>query len=76
MDKVCNDFKQSLSQPPPEYVTNIFEADFIQSSKGPEPGMLFIDRVSCSLFMWIFLQIRECLFMVLRHHVVSSCMHA
>jgi hypothetical protein len=53
MDKVCNEFKQSLSQPPPEYVTNIFEADFIQSFEGPEPRTLFMDREDEGYFLFI-----------------------
>jgi hypothetical protein len=80
MDKVCNDFKQSLSQPLPRYVTNTFEADFTQSFKGPEPGMLFIERGNEGHFLFVvhvdFLQMRECLFVVLQCHMVSSCVHA
>jgi hypothetical protein len=53
MDKVCDDFKHSLGQPPPEYVTNIFEADFLRSFKGPEPGTLFVDRGNEGRFLFV-----------------------
>jgi hypothetical protein len=53
MDKVCDDFKNSLGQPRPVYVRNIFEADFVRSFEGPEPGMLFVDRGSEGRFLFV-----------------------
>lgn len=53
MDKACDDFMQSLSQPPPEYVTNIFEADFVRSFEGPKPGTLFVDRGDEGRFLFV-----------------------
>ena len=44
---------QSLGQPPPEYVTNIFEANFIRSFEGPEPGTLFMDRENEGHFLFV-----------------------
>jgi hypothetical protein len=44
MDKICDDLKESPDQP--EFVKNVFEADFVRSFEGHEKGKLFVDRGS------------------------------
>jgi hypothetical protein len=33
-----------LSNPPPEFVSDIWQAEFLRTFEGPIPGTLFIDR--------------------------------
>jgi hypothetical protein len=44
MDKSCDDLMESLDQPPPKFVRDIFEAEFLKTFDGPNPGTLFVDR--------------------------------
>lgn len=44
MDKACDDFMQSAHEPPPPYVADIFEAEFLKTFQGPRAGELFLDR--------------------------------
>jgi len=44
MDKACDDCVQSLQHPPPTFINNVFDADFIRTFKGPDSKTLFIDR--------------------------------
>jgi hypothetical protein len=44
MDKACDDLKSELGNPPPEFVNDIWQADFLRSFEGPMPGTLFVDR--------------------------------
>jgi Transposase family tnp2 len=44
MDKACDDLKNDLSKPPPEFVSDIWQAEFLRTFEGPMPGTLFIDR--------------------------------
>lgn len=44
MDKSCDDLFKSRNDPPPEYVNDFWQAKFIRSFEGPQPGKLFIDR--------------------------------
>ncbi len=46
MDKSCDDLNSSIKrgQPPPEYVTDVFEAEFLRTFEGPTEGKLFVDR--------------------------------
>ncbi|KAF8577290.1 hypothetical protein K439DRAFT_1622219 [Ramaria rubella] len=48
MDDTCDKTMESLSQPSPTFVKNVFEADFVHSFEGPnttpEKKVLFIDR--------------------------------
>jgi hypothetical protein len=46
MDKSCDDCVESLEQPPPAFVSNVFEAEFIKTFEGPIPGRLFVQRPS------------------------------
>lgn len=43
-DKACDDAWAARNDPPPPFATNIFEADFMKTFKGPIPGELFIKR--------------------------------
>ena len=44
MDSSCNDLKNNLSNPPPEFVNDVWQAEFLRTFEGPMPGTLFIDR--------------------------------
>lgn len=44
MDKACDDLKGDLDNPPPEFVKDVWQAEFLRTFKGPIPGALFIDR--------------------------------
>lgn len=44
MDRACDDCFESLQHPPPSFVNNVFDAEFIRNFEGPVPGTLFIDR--------------------------------
>lgn len=46
MDKACDDLKSDLDNPPPppEFVKDVWQAEFLRTFKGPIPGALFIDR--------------------------------
>jgi hypothetical protein len=44
MDKSCDNLMDSLDQPAPTYVGDVFEAEFLRRFEGPKPGTLFIDR--------------------------------
>jgi hypothetical protein len=43
IDSYCDDFMDSLTRPPPEFVTDVSEADFFKEFNGPD-GKLFLDR--------------------------------
>jgi hypothetical protein len=53
MDHVCDDFTHSDGQPPPEYVTTMFEADFVRSFLGPDRRTLFVDRGDEGCFLFV-----------------------
>lgn len=45
MDKSCDDFMEALSAPPPTFVNDILEAEFLRSFEGPNRSKtLFLDR--------------------------------
>jgi hypothetical protein len=44
MDESCDNLMQSCNDPAPEYVKDIWEAEFLRTFEGPSPGTLFIDR--------------------------------
>ncbi|KIK79709.1 hypothetical protein PAXRUDRAFT_16187 [Paxillus rubicundulus Ve08.2h10] len=44
MDQSCDILAASLLEPPPHFVKNPFEAQFLREFGGPIPGKLFIDR--------------------------------
>ena len=44
MDQSCDILVASLLKPPPRFVKNPFEAQFLREFGGPIPGKLFIDR--------------------------------
>lgn len=44
MNNACDQLKESLQSSQPCFVKNIFEAEFLRSFEGPEPGTLFVDR--------------------------------
>jgi hypothetical protein len=35
---------ESLGQPPPNFVGDVFEGQFLRTFEGPKPGTLFVDR--------------------------------
>jgi hypothetical protein len=44
MDKSCDNLMESLGQPPPNFVGDVFEGQFLRTFEGPKPGTLFVDR--------------------------------
>lgn len=44
MDKSCDDLMKDLQHPPPDLVNDIWQAEFLRTFEGPEPGSLFVDR--------------------------------
>ena len=46
MDQSCDELVASLSEPPPHFIKNPFEAQFLREFSGPTPGKLFVDRGS------------------------------
>ncbi len=46
MDESCDTLSSSIKsgQPTPEYVTDVFEAEFLRTFEGPTPGQLFVNR--------------------------------
>ena len=44
MDHSCDELAAALSSPKPQFIKNIFEAQFFRNFVGPELGKLFIDR--------------------------------
>ena len=46
IDKYCDDFMDSMTQPPPAMATDVSEADFFREFEGPEKDKLFLDRGS------------------------------
>jgi hypothetical protein len=44
MDKSCDELMRTRDDPIPEYVKDIWEAEFLRTFEGPSPGTLFIDR--------------------------------
>ena len=44
MDHSCDELATVLSSPKPEFIKNVFEAQFFRDFVGPEPGKLFINR--------------------------------
>jgi len=44
MDQPCDDLVESLSSPPPWFIKNPFDAQFLHTFNGPEPGKPFVDR--------------------------------
>ena len=45
MDKACDDLKSDLDNPPPpKFVKDVWQAEFLRTFEGPIPGALFIDR--------------------------------
>ncbi|KAF7330467.1 hypothetical protein MVEN_02485900 [Mycena venus] len=43
-DRVCDMAMASIGDPPPEFIHNIFEGDFMRTFQGPDSQRLFIDR--------------------------------
>ena len=43
MDKACDDVMESLSEPIPTFVGDIFEAEYLRTFEGPKPGTLFVN---------------------------------
>ena len=48
IDHACDDLMDSINrkESPPAFVTDIFQAEFVRTFKGPEPDKLFVDRPS------------------------------
>lgn len=46
MDKCCDDLTASIkkSEPPPDYISDVFQGEFIRTFEGPISGRLFVDR--------------------------------
>jgi len=44
MDKACDDLKADLDNPPPEFVNDVWQAEFLRGFEGPMPGALFVVR--------------------------------
>jgi hypothetical protein len=44
MDKSCDNLMESLGQPPPNFVGDVFQGQFLRTFEGPKLGTLFIDR--------------------------------
>lgn len=44
MNKASDDFMRSAQEPPPPYVADIFEAEYLKTFEGPRAGELFLDR--------------------------------
>jgi len=44
MDHLCDELATALSSPKPQFIKNVFEAQFFRNFAGPELGKLFIDR--------------------------------
>jgi hypothetical protein len=46
MDQPCDDLMASITKksPPPAYVSDVFDAEFLRTFQGPTPGRLFVDR--------------------------------
>ena len=44
IDKACDDLKSNLSKPPPEFVNDVWQVEFLRTFDGPMSGTLFIDR--------------------------------
>jgi hypothetical protein len=44
MDKSCDELMRTRNDPIPEYVEDVWEAEFLQTFEGPSLGMIFIDR--------------------------------
>jgi hypothetical protein len=46
MDLCCDDLMASIrrNEQPPNYVSDVFDAEFVRTFEGPEAGKLFVDR--------------------------------
>lgn len=44
MDKCCDDLSKVAHDPPPNIVTDVWEAQFLREFQGPTPGTRFVDR--------------------------------
>ena len=46
MDRRCDDLMASIrrNEQPPNFVSDVFNAEFMRTFEGPEAGKLFIDR--------------------------------
>ena len=44
IDKACDDLKSNLGKPAPEFVNDVWQAEFLRTFDGPMPGTLFVDR--------------------------------
>ena len=46
MDKCCDDLTASIkkSDPPPDYISDVFQGEFIRTFEGPTSGRLFVNR--------------------------------
>jgi hypothetical protein len=44
MDKSCDDLMRARNDPIPEFVTDVWEAEFLRTFEGPSSKTLFIDR--------------------------------
>jgi hypothetical protein len=44
MDKACDNLKSDLGNPPPDFVNNVWQVEFLRTFEGHMPGTLFIDR--------------------------------
>jgi len=56
MDNSCDQLMRSIRKgdPPPEFVDDVLQADFVRTFEGPEEGRLFVDRPSKAEGRYLF----------------------
>ena len=56
MDRSCDNLMESIQQelPPPTYVVDVFQGEFLRTFEGPTPGKLFVDRGTEGRFAFAF----------------------
>lgn len=56
LDRSCDILMESINQglPPPTYVVDVFQGEFLRTFEGPTPGKLFVDRGTESRLVFAF----------------------
>ena len=54
MDEACDDFHSASSQPLPEFVSDIWDAEFLRTFEGPTKDVLFVTRGKEGRYLSIF----------------------
>lgn len=52
MDKACDDCMSTIDQKSPEYLSDVWDAEFVRSFKGPKSTRLFVDRGSGGRYLF------------------------